>query len=215
MGIGVLVLGGSGTGKSSSLRNFTKNELGIVNVVGKPLPFKNDFNIINTDNYEKIADVLLKAKSKVIVIDDSQYLMANEFMRKATERGFDKFTDIAKNFWSLIDLVQRRLPSDTIVYFLHHTEFDNVGNEKVKTIGKMLDEKITIEGLFSIVLKTVVDNGNYYFSTQNNGHDTVKSPMGMFDNEKIGNDLKAVDTAIRDYYGLGLVDEKKGDKNNA
>lgn len=213
MGIGVLVLGGSGTGKSSSLRNFTKNELGIVNVVGKPLPFKNDFNIINTDNYEKIADVLLKAKSKVIVIDDSQYLMANEFMRKATERGFDKFTDIAKNFWSLIDLVQRRLPSDTIVYFLHHTEFDNVGNEKVKTIGKMLDEKITIEGLFSIVLKTVVDNGNYYFSTQNNGHDTVKSPMGMFDNEKIDNDLKAVDTAIRDYYGL--VDAKKGDKNNA
>lgn len=202
MGIGVLVLGESGTGKSASLRNFTKDEAGVINVVGKPLPFRSEIATYHTDNYMLVEQALKKSKLKAMVIDDSQYLLANEYMKRSGERGFDKFTDIAKNFWTLIDMVQRELPEDMIVYFLHHTERDANGNEKAKTIGKMLDEKITLEGLFAICLKTSVEDGRYYFRTRNNGHDTVKTPMGMFENEKIDNDLKLVDETIREYYEL-------------
>lgn len=202
MALGVLILGESGTGKSASLRNFKKGEVGVINVVGKPLPFKNDLATYKSDDYMRIEMALKKSTSKVMVIDDSQYLMANEYMRRSGENGFQKFTDIGRNFWALVDMIQRELPDDMTVYFLHHIERDANGNEKLKTIGKMLDEKITIEGLFSIVLKTSVEDGHYYFCTKNSGHDTVKTPMGMFAEEKIDNDLKMVDSVIRDYYGI-------------
>ena len=148
---------------------------------------------------------------KVIVIDDTQYLMCNEFMRRATEKGYDKFTEIAQNFWSLVVQEVNNLPSDTIVYLLCHTATDENGVEKMKTIGKLVDEKITPEGLFTIVLKTAVSDGNYAFVTQNNGKDTVKSPEDMFTTYAINNDLKYVDEKIRNYYGLGelyLSDEE-------
>lgn len=206
MGIPVMILGESGSGKSSSMRNFTPNEIGIINVGKKPLPFRSQIKPFNSDNYSKIVDVMQKAKAKSIVIDDCQYLMANEFMRNAKVTGFQKFTDIALNFWSLVQIVIDQLPDDVIVYFLGHIERDANGNEKFKTIGKMLDEKITIEGLFTIVLKTVVSDGKYQFSTQTNGMDTVKSPLGMFAEPLIENDLKMVDETIRDYYNI------KGDK---
>lgn len=209
MGIGVLVLGESGTGKSASLRNFTKDEVGVINVVGKPLPFRSDIATYRTDNYMLIEQALKKSKLKAMVVDDSQYLLANEFMKRSGERGFDKFTDIAKNFWTLIDMVQRELPEDMIVYFLHHIERDANGNEKAKTIGKMLDEKVTLEGLFAICLKTSVEDGHYFFRTRNSGHDTVKTPMGMFEEEKIDNDLKMVDATIREFYGLNKKKETK------
>lgn len=206
MGIPVMILGESGSGKSSSMRNFAPNEIGIINVGKKPLPFRSQIKPFNSDNYTKIVDVMQKAKAKSIVIDDCQYLMANEFMRNAKVTGFQKFTDIALNFWSLVQIVIDQLPDDVIVYFLGHIERDANGNEKFKTIGKMLDEKITIEGLFTIVLKTVVSDGKYQFSTQTNGMDTVKSPLGMFSEPLIENDLKMVDETIRDYYNI------KGDK---
>jgi hypothetical protein len=137
--------------------------------------------------------------------------MANEYMRRSDERGYDKFTEIAKNFWELITMVAS-LPHDKVVYFLSHIETDATGKEKIKTIGKMLDEKITVEGLFTIVLKTKVQDGKYSFSTQNNGNDTVKSPIGMFSATEIDNDLKAVDVAVREYYELDTpimdVDER-------
>ena len=206
MGIPVMILGESGSGKSSSMRNFTPNEIGIINVGKKPLPFRSQIKPFNSDDYSKIVGVMQKAKAKSIVIDDCQYLMANEFMRNAKVTGFQKFTDIALNFWSLVQIVIDQLPDDVIVYFLGHIERDANGNEKFKTIGKMLDEKITIEGLFTIVLKTVVSDGKYQFSTQTNGMDTVKSPLGMFAEPLIENDLKMVDETIRDYYNI------KGDK---
>lgn len=206
MGIPVMILGESGSGKSSSMRNFTPNEIGIINVGKKPLPFRSQIKPFNSDDYSKIVGVMQKAKAKSIVIDDCQYLMANEFMRNAKVTGFQKFTDIALNFWSLVQIVIDQLPDDVIVYFLGHIERDASGNEKFKTIGKMLDEKITIEGLFTIVLKTVVSDGKYQFSTQTNGMDTVKSPLGMFTEPLIENDLKMVDETIRDYYNI------KGDK---
>lgn len=206
MGLPVLILGESGTGKSASLRNFPNDAVAVINVANKPLPFKNKIASFSTDDYmkvEKHVKQLSKDGKKSIVIDDAQYLMANEFMRRATERGYDKFTDIAKNFWSLVKMVEE-LPDDVIVYFLAHIERDPNGNEKIKTIGKLLDEKITVEGMFTIVLKTNVTDGQYYFLTQNNGHDTVKSPIGMFPTYAIDNDLYYVDNKIRNYYEMGL-----------
>lgn len=202
MGLPILILGESGTGKSTSLRNFDAKDIKVINVANKPLPFKNKFESISTDNYSKIVSELKLNRKKVVVIDDAQYLMANEFMRRATERGFDKFTEIAQNFWSLVNSV-KDLPNDVVVYFMAHIERDANGNEKIKTIGKLLDEKITVEGMFTIVLKTNVTDGVYSFLTQNNGHDTVKSPLGMFPTYAIDNDLKYVDEKIRNYYELG------------
>lgn len=202
MAIPVLVLGESGTGKSASLRNFDVSEIKVINVEGKPLPFKNKFEVFSSDNYVKILKEMQVTKKPVIVIDDAQYLMANEFMRRATERGFDKFTEIAQNFWNLVNKV-KELPNNQIVYFLAHIERDANGNEKIKTIGKLLDEKITVEGMFTIVLKTNVTDGAYTFLTQNSGHDTVKSPIGMFKTFAIDNDLKYVDDKIRNYYEIG------------
>ena len=207
MGLAVMILGESGTGKSASMRNFKPSEIGILNVAEKPLPFKaKGFSIGNTDDYATILKTLATTKRRVIVIDDCQYLMANEYMRRSNEKGYQKFTDIGKNFWELVRYVNK-IASDKIVYFLGHTERDAEGNQKFKTIGKLLDEKITVEGMFTIVLKTQVADGIYSFATQNSGHDTVKSPMGMFSTIQIDNDLKAVDTAIREYYEL--TEDKK------
>lgn len=205
----VLILGESGSGKSASLRNFASDEVGIINVAGKPLPFRNKFKTLDTDNYGVIMKALAGAKAKSIVIDDAQYLMANEFMRNAKVTGFQKFTDIALNFWNLVQFAQRKMPADDIVYFLSHIERDQNGNEKMKTIGRMLDEKITMEGLFTVVLKTRVADGVYQFATQTNGTDTVKSPIGMFPEMYIENDLKMVDSTIREYYGMSKEKESE------
>ena len=212
MGIPILILGHSGSGKSTSLRNFRSGEITHINVMGKPLPFKGRFReTVNSDKYDVIGDALGNMKTKVAVIDDAQYLMANEFMRRAMERGYDKFTEIANNFWTLVNYVITELPFDVTVYFLMHIDRDDSGNEKVKTIGKLLDEKITVEGMFTVVLKSVVKDGEYSFTTQSNGHDTVKSPLGMFPTYQIDNDLKAVDTIIREFWELDLPFECSGE----
>lgn len=206
MGVLVYVLGRSGTGKSYSMRKFAKGELGVVNVQGKILPFKGSgsLDIVNTDDSSDIVKSIkdMAKKHKSIVVDDFQYVMANEFMRRATERGYDKFTEIARHAWDIADCV-RTLPADVIVYVLCHTDTDQDGFEKLKTIGKLLDEKIVLEGMSTIVLKTAVSDGQYMFLTQNNGKDTVKSPAGMFPAYAIDNDLKYVDQKIRSYYELG------------
>lgn len=212
MATAVLILGQSGTGKSYSMKNFKEDEICLISVQKSLLPFRKKFNeTVVTDKYAEIINTMKSTKKKVIVIDDTQYLMCNEFMRRATERGYDKFTEIAQNFWSLIVQEVNSLPADVIVYLLCHTATDENGVEKMKTIGKLVDEKITPEGLFTIVLKTAVSDGQYAFVTQNNGKDTVKSPEGMFSTYAINNDLKYVDEKIRNYYELGdsfLTDEE-------
>ena len=208
MAIAVLILGESGTGKSASMRNFNADEIGVINVENKPLPFQSDIKTFNSDNYGKIKSVLMTAQAPSIVIDDSQYLMANEFMRKAQEVGFQKFTDIGRNFWDLVNTVIYEVPNNKIVYFMHHIEKSESGNIKAKTVGKMLDEKITFEGMFSIVLRTQVVDGQYRFLTKNNGQDTVKTPIGMFEEEAIDNDLKVVDERIREFYKLDEIKEE-------
>lgn len=206
MAVLVMIYGQSGTGKSTSLRNFKNEDVAVVNVSGKPLPFRGGIKPYNSDNYTKIMAAISKTDRKSIVIDDATYLMVNEFMRTAKQTGYQKYTDMAVSFNQLIEFAAS-LPDDKIVYFMGHSDQADDGREHFKTIGKMLDNYVTVEGRFTIVLKTVVQDGKYMFSTQNNGQDTVKSPMGMFDAPLIDNDLKAVDDAIREYWCMNDGEE--------
>lgn len=201
MSILTMVYGESGTGKSTSLRNFTNDEVAVINVSGKPMPFRSELKTLSSNNYLTIADWLPKIKQPSIVIDDATYLMVDQFMANAQVKGYDKYTQIAFNFTMLIEQA-RKLPEDKIVYFIGHSEQMDNGREHFKTIGRMIDNYVTLEGKFTVVLKAVVKDGHYYFQTHNNGSDTVKSPLGMFDEDLIDNDLKAVDDIIRDYWNI-------------
>lgn len=213
MSIATLIIGESGSGKSASLHSMIPTETLLIQAVAKPLPFKSKAwvrfdkdtakagNVFVSDSTEFIIKLMQGTKRKIIVVDDYQYVMANEYMRRTNETGFTKFTEIAKHTWDVFKAASE-LPEDVRVYFLSHTQTDERGTVRIKTIGKMLDEKITIEGMFTIVLKTVVTDSEYLFSTKNNGADTVKSPIGMFDTERVPNDLLAVDAAIKNYYEI-------------
>lgn len=212
MGIPVLILGESGSGKSASLRNFSPEDVSIFNVAAKPLPFRKKLPIKSTSDYEVIKQGIAASKKKAFVIDDSQYLLCFESFAKAKETGYGKYTDMALHFYNLVQFVIRQTPPDTIVYFLHHTETDsNTGKIKAKTMGKMLDNQLTVEGLFAIVLLCFTDGKRHKFITQTDGMTVAKSPMEMFDAE-IDNDLKAVDTAIRTYYFSSSEEETQNDK---
>lgn len=208
MGVPVLILGASGSGKSASLRNFDTEEIGIYNVASKPLPFRKQMMLVNHVSYDRIMASLQANKLKCYAIDDSQYLMAFDLFDRVKEIGYQKFTDCAKRFYDLIQTVIDKTSDDTIVYFLHHTERTDDGHIKAKTSGKMLDNQLTLEGLFSIVLLADTDGKEHNFITQSDGFTTAKSPMEMFA-PVIPNDLKAVDTAIREYYGFNQNKEEK------
>lgn len=210
MGIPVLILGESGSGKSTSLRNFEPEEISIFNVASKPLPFRKKLPIKTAPDYNVIKAGLAKGSKKAYAIDDSQYLMCFESFAKAKETGYTKFTDFALHFYDLLQFIIHHLPPDVIVYFLHHTETTDAGKIKAKTIGKMLDNQLTLEGMFSIVLLCSTDGKNHNFITQSDGYTTAKSPMEMFP-MTIDNDLKLVDQAIREYYGFMAAEAKKGD----
>lgn len=199
--IPVLIIGNSGSGKSTSMRNFKKEEIGIINVLGKPLPFRNSLSSVTTDNYEEVKQIINKAKAKTIVVDDSNYLITNEFMRTCKDTGFQKYNDMGNHFWDLINYI-KTLDGDKIVYFFMHSDTTDDGRIIPKTIGKMLNEKVCIEGMFTIVLRAVFDNGKYLFRTKTNGSDVTKTPLDMFDEEEIENDLKLVDSKIRDFYEM-------------
>lgn len=212
MGMPILILGESGTGKTTSLRNFAEGEIAVVNVAGKPLPFRGKFETLQgTIDARAILNFMRTTSAKRIVIDDCQYIMSFQYMRRIKENGWDKFNDLQSDFFSIIEAAYT-LPDDVVVYFLSHLETKDDGRQKIKTIGKMLDEKITLEGMFTTVLKTYVSDGRYYFLTQNSGNDTVKSPLGMFADFAIDNDLRYVDEKIRNYYQIG---EYKSDKDIA
>lgn len=202
MGIPVLVLGESGSGKTASLRNFEAEDVSIFNVAAKPLPFRKKLPTKATSDYNTIVNGISKSQKKAFVIDDSQYLMCFESFGRAKETGYGKYTDFALHFYNLVQFIIKHTPPDVIVYFLHHTETDsNTGKTKAKTMGKMLDNQLTLEGLFSIVLICTTDGKKHSFITQSDGFTTAKSPMEMFP-EVIDNDLKEVDQTIREYYEL-------------
>jgi len=205
-------MGKSGSGKSTSMRNFKEGEIGIINVLGKALPFKNNLKPYRTDNYNKVKSVLKGAEVNSLIIDDAGYLMTNDFMRghSTTGKGKEIFTfynQLADDFWNLITFIADTLPEEKIVYIMMHEDKDEEGDVRPKTLGKLLNSTVCLEGMYTVVLRTMYNDGKYQFSTQTNGQDTVKSPMEMFDQQYIDNDLKMVDDVIREYYGL--KEEKK------
>ena len=215
----ILILGRSGSGKSTSLRNFKKGEVGIISCVGKEMPFRTDIPVYEPkftpetmNRYPNTLKAIRNAKAKVLVIDDANYLMSTEFMATAGEKGYDKFTRMASNFTTLLDEVDN-LADDITVYIMMHTELDADGYERPMTVGKLLSEKVCIEGLFTTVLKSVYEGGEYKFRTKTNGADCVKTPLGLFQSEVIDNDLKAVDIAIRDYYGMSMPYDLKKEED--
>lgn len=206
MAIAVLVIGASGSGKSCSLRNLNPAHVEILNVAGKPLPFRGQLPTKDHVTYEDIHKAFKTDNKPIYVVDDSQYLMAFESFDKANEKGYDKFTHMAVHFKTMITDWIKELPDQTIVYFLHHTEIGDDQRIKPKTLGKMLDSQLVLEGLFSIVLLTWNEAGNHFFVTSSDGSNCAKTPMGMFPDETIDNDLALVDATIREYYGWPALD---------
>ena len=185
-----------------------------VNVERKLLPFRSKFKYeLKSDNVDTIKKWLAKMPTKSAVIDDAGYLMTNQFMNghsapKSGSSSFDLFNDIADSFWGLIEFIKNGLPDDVIVYIVLHESTNDYGDTKLRTIGKLLDEKVCIEGLTTIVIRCMSENGRHFFRVRTDGSDITKSPEDMFDEIEIENDLKAVDTVIRNYYEINTSKEK-------
>lgn len=214
MGVAVLVLGASGSGKSASMRNFKENDVRILNVASKPLPFRNVNKLKKADKatYAMIKGAVKSGQTLSYVVDDAQYLMAFESFEKINETGYAKFSAMAKNYEDMLRTIQEDTSPDTIVYIMQHIDKDEDGNIKAKTLGKMLDQQLAVEGLFSIVLLAKAEERRHFFITQSDGTNPCKSPMGMFDEIEIDNDLKMVDDTIREYYGMKKADAPKQTK---
>lgn len=213
MGIPVLIIGKSGSGKSASLRNCTKG-FNLIKVLDKPLPFRGNIPCGVSDSYVKVAQWLQGAKEPSIVIDDAGYLITNHFMKNHANAGkgngvFALYNELGDRFWGLVQFIMNQLPPDKIVYVIMHEDTNDFGDIKPKTVGKLLDEKVCLEGMFTIVLRCVSENNKHMFITQSSGGAVSKSPIGMFDSLEIDNDLKLVDERIREYFELN------GGKKNA
>ena len=214
MGVPVLLIGRSGSGKSASMRNFGEDELALINVIHKPLPFQKEFkSVANTDDYMDIMKKIFETTKKSIVIDDAGYLITNHFMRNHSNAGqgnavFALYNELGDKFWTLIEFIKNRLPDDKIVYIIMHEEKNEFGDVKPKTIGKLLDEKVCVEGMFTIVLRATIEDRKHVFLTQSDGSDVTKTPIGMFEDAVIDNDLKMVDDTIRKYYKMNTKGEK-------
>lgn len=212
MGLSVLIIGDSGTGKTTSLRNFQPGEVAIINVAKKPLPFRTKLKPYNSNDYAAIKTAIFKAAKhgiKTIVLDDIQYLMTDSFMSRSQETGYGKFTDMAADYSGLFEIAPQ-LPDDCILYLMSHIERDESGHETPRTVGKLVHEKLCVEGKVVITLHTYVESGKYYFRTHSKGEgDISKSPLEMFKPDLIDNDLKAVDAVIREYYNFGGTNDAK------
>ena len=217
MAIPVLIIGKSGSGKSASLRDCVNNpDWNLINVLDKPLPFKGKILQVATDDYEQVKRCLASSTAKSLVVDDAGYLITNYFMRNHSSKGqgnaiFSMYNTLADSFWSLVEFI-KKLPNDKVIYVIMHEDTDDYGNVKPKTIGKLLDEKICLEGMFTIVLRCVLENGKHVFVTQADGGAVSKSPMGMFEDLQIDNNLAEVDKVIRAYYEIG-TEESEGKKD--
>ena len=210
----VLIIGKSGSGISTSMRNCQNDDFNLIRVLNKPLPFKGKVNGWFSDDYQQIMKLLIASKADSIVIDDAGYLITNHFMRGHSSAGkgngvFSLYNDIGDYFWNLIQFIVTKVPENKIVYIIMHEEKDEAGEVKPKTIGKLLDEKVCIEGMFTIVLRCIEEGGKHLFVTQASQGAVSKSPIGMFEDLTIDNDLLLVDKKIREYYGLG----KEGENN--
>ena len=212
MGVSVLVIGQSGSGKSTSLRNLDPNKVGVFNIASKPLPFRGKLKVINHPSYDSIKTKLAENKLKTYVIDDATYLMQFQNFQKAKFKGYDKFTDMAVEFYNLLETIREKTSDDTVVYLMGHIDRDEQGRTTMRTIGKMLSNQLCVEGLCPIVLMAETDGKDHWFTTINDGTSVVKAPMGMFTQPKIDNDLAIVDKAIREYWGFNDKPEVKEEK---
>lgn len=209
MGEIVMIIGKSGAGKSTSLRNFKDCEIGILNVAGKRLPFRGNLTTVNRPSYDVCEAALRGNDFKAYAIDDSTYLMQFDYFNRAKEKGFDKFVEMGDSFRQLLMTALSETDDNTLIYFLHHYDFDDEGSMKPQTVGKMLDKSLCVEGLFPIVIEATKRDGKYGFVTKSNEKNSiVKTPMSMFEDEFIDNDLKAVDTTIREYFGMEPLNSK-------
>ena len=221
MGLPVLIYGKSGSGKSRSLKFFGEEEILLFNIEGKALPFRQTFKYVcRTDNVDTIIEQLLKMPCKSAVIDDAGYLITNTFMGGHSNTGtgnaqFQFYNKLADQFWGLVQYIINDLPVEKIVYVMMHEEQDDFGNIKPKTIGKLLDQKVCIEGMFTIVLRAVADSQGHAFITQAEDMAVSKSPLGMFESDRIDNDLILVEKAIRDYYEIPVQTEAEADHEKA
>lgn len=199
-----IIFGKSGSGKSHSLINFKEDEITLVNVVGKKMPFRKSFKYAaQVSDPDMIKAALKKMPTKVAVIDDAGYLMTNMFMKGHTGKDqFKLFNDLADMVWGLFNFIRYDLPEDVFVFWVFHEETSDLGEVKIRTIGKLLDQKVCLEGLCTVCLHCIVQNGKHYFSTQSNGLDIAKSPSGMFEEELIPNDLKFVCDTMKSYWGI-------------
>ena len=206
--IAVLLIGGSGTGKTCSFRNMPANETAIINVTNKPLPYKDKGQkVVSTKDYTQIISAIKGTKKRALIIDDSGYLMSFENFDKANIKSYDKFTTMAQNYYKLIEAA-RDLDNEKICYIVMHEEVDEDGKLKPKAIGKMLNQQLCIEGLFTIVLRYKYENGQYLIQTKTDGSSVVKSPIDLFEENEVPNDLYEIDKKIRDYYGFKQLEEK-------
>jgi len=208
MGLPVLIYGKSGSGKSRSLKNFAEDEILLINVEGKTLPFRKKFKYnLKTDNLDLIIDQLQKMPCKTAVIDDAGYLMTHHFMKnhkaKKGNASFEMYDAIADTMYFLVKRIKDDVDDDKIVYIILHEDTDDYGNTKLRTIGRLIDNKVCLEGMVTICIRCMSDNGKHFFRTQTTGSDITKTPEEMFDEPQIDNDLKLVDTAIRTYYEMG------------
>lgn len=214
----IIIFGQSGSGKSTSLENFAEDEIFYVNCIGKRLPFKNKFKYsMQTDNINTIITALNRMPTNIAVIDDATFIMTNNFMKghsapKAGSSAFDLYNDIADSMWKLFEAI-RALPDNKLVYLILHEDITDNNRVKIRTIGRLLDEKIGLESMVTVCLRCKVEGTEHFFQTQSTGLDISKSPRGMFDNIRIPNDLKEVDTKIREFYGL--VEERKETTNES
>ena len=207
MAIPVLIIGKSGSGKSASMKHCAGKDFNLVRVLNKPLPFRGRINGWITDDYQIVYKALKSAPAKSVIIDDAGYLITNYFMKNHSTKGkgndvFGLYNTLGDNFWGLIQYIINEMPADKIVYVIMHEDTDDYGNVKAKTIGKLLDEKICLEGMFTIVLRSVNNLTEHKFITQSDGGAISKSPEGMFEDLEIPNDLLYVDNRIREYYGI-------------
>lgn len=203
MGECILCYGKSGSGKSRSLLNFKEDEIFLVNTIGKRMPFSKQFKYeLKSDNIQLIREKLKAMPCKVAVIDDAGYLMTNTFMRSHGKGDqFQLYNTIGDTMWGLFRFIKTDLPDDVLVYVMMHEESDDFGNTKLRTIGKLLDQKVCLEGMVTICLHCIAKGKEHVFVTNSNGLGIEKSPEGMFDFE-IANDLKFVDDTIRTYWNL-------------
>ena len=220
MAIPVLIIGKSGSGKSASLRNCVNDgNFNVINVLNKPFPFKGKVKSGTTDDYQQVMKWLIQFPGKSIVIDDAGYLITNMFMKGHSNAGagnavFSFYNKIGDHFWNLIEFIKHSVPDDKIVYLFMHEDTDDFGNVKPKTIGKLLDEKVCIEGMFTIVIRCVVDNNRHVFVTQTTERDVAKTPIGMFEELQIDNDITLVDKTIREYYEIPAKEAGKKEETN-